>query len=166
MSFQHHIGGEIKMVSNLIQRNINCDLEWSEVTRAQGWVIGFIRRRDEQGIATFQKDIEKAYEIRRSTATGILQLLEKNEYLRKESVAEDGRLKKLVLTPKAIQVHEKIITKLDRFERKLIEGVSEEELEIFLQVIEKMKYNLSELEAKKVCSNYDVENKKNKIQKG
>lgn len=147
MSFHEHrhMGGEIKMISNLIQRNVGPDLDLPEVTRAQGWIIGFIRRRDEEGLDTFQKDVEKAYEIRRSTATGILQLLEKNGYLIKESVTQDARLKKLVLTPKAIEVNDKIIARIEAFEEKLSMGISPEEQDMFFRVIDKMKQNLNEI---------------------
>jgi len=143
MQDHRHLGREIKMISNLIKRNVNPSLELPELTRAQGWIIGFIRMRDENGLETFQKDIEKAYEIRRSTATGILHLLEKNGYLKKQSVVEDARLKKLVLTSKAIAVNDKIIAKIEAFEAKLAEGISEEEMEVFYRVIDKMKENLN-----------------------
>ena len=102
-----HMGGEIKMISNLIQRNVYSAFDVPEV-------------RDKTGLETFQKDIEKAYEIRRSTATGILQLLEKNGYLKRQSVSEDARLKKLVLTAKAIEVHDQIIARMEAFEKRFM----------------------------------------------
>lgn len=147
MLFQgrRHIGGEIRMISNLVQRNVCSALDVPEVTQVQGWIIGFIRMRDEAGLETFQKDVEKAYEIRRSTATGILQLLEKNGYLKRQSVSEDARLKKLVLTTKAIEVHDRIIARIEVFEERISEGISEEEKEVFFQVVDKIKNNLNQL---------------------
>lgn len=147
MLFQgrRHIGGEIRMISNLVQRNVCSVLDVPEVTQVQGWIIGFIRMRDEAGLETFQKDVEKAYEIRRSTATGILQLLEKNGYLKRQSVSEDARLKKLVLTTKAIEVHDRIIARIEVFEERISEGISEEEKEVFFQVVDKIKNNLNQL---------------------
>ena len=49
----------------------------------------------------YQKDVEKEFQIRRSTATGTLQILEKNGFIRREPVKQDARLKKLVPTDKA-----------------------------------------------------------------
>ena len=141
-----HMGGEIKMISNLINRNAGMAIDVPEITRAQGWIIGFIRMRDENGLETFQRDVEKAYEIRRSTATGILQLLEKNGYLKRQSVSEDARLKKLILTDKAIEVHDRLIARMEMFEKQLSKGISEEEKEIFFQVVDQIKKNLSQLE--------------------
>lgn len=140
---RRHMGGEIKMVSNLIQRNTCSAFDVPELTRTQGWIVGFIRMRDEADLETFQKDVEKAYEIRRSTATGILQLLEKNGYLKRQSVSEDARLKKLVLTAKAIEVHDRIIARMEAFEEQLSEGISEADKEAFFRVMDQMKKNLN-----------------------
>ena len=78
-----------------------------------------------------------------STATGILQLLEKNGYLKRQSVSEDARLKKLVLTAKAIEVHDQIIARMEAFEKRLSEGISEEEKEVFFRIMDQMKKNLN-----------------------
>lgn len=142
---RRHMGNEIRMISNLIQRNVCSAFDVPEVTQMQGWVLGFIRMRDEAGLETFQKDVEKAYEIRRSTATGILQLLEKKGYLKRQNVSKDARLKKLILTTKAIEVHDRIIAKIEAFEEQLSEGISEEEREVFFRVVDKMKNNLNQI---------------------
>ena len=142
---RRNMGGDIKMISNLIQRNVYSVFDIPEVTRTQGWIIGFIRMRDEAGLETFQKDVEKAYEIRRSTATGILQLLEKKGYVKRQSVSGDARLKKLVLTAKAVEVHDQIIARIERFEEQISEGISEEEKVVFFRIVDQMKKNLSQM---------------------
>ena len=147
MSFRgrRDMGGDIKMISNLIQRKFYSAFDVLEVTRTQGWIIGFIRMRDESGLETFQKDVEKACEIRRSTATGILQLLEKRGYVKRQSVSGDARLKKLVLTAKAIEVHDQIIAQMEQIEEQLSEGISEEEKVCFFRIIDQMKRNLNRM---------------------
>ena len=74
-----------------------------ETTGMQGWIIGFLHRNEDRDM--FQRDVEAEFNIRRSTATGILQLMEKTASSA-GAVAYDARLKKLVLTPKALAVHE------------------------------------------------------------
>ena len=90
----------------------------------------------------FQKDIEMEFSIRRSTVTGIIKLLEKNELITRESVSYDARLKKLVLTEKAIELHHEIMSEIYKVEDRLTEGITSEEKEVFLKVVEKMKQNL------------------------
>ena len=57
----------------------------------------------------YQKDIEEEFQIRKSTATGILQLMEKNGFISRESSKKDARLKRIVPTPKAEALRPEIL---------------------------------------------------------
>ncbi len=136
------VGYEIKTLSNLIKRRIDNSAVFSEeVTGMHGWIIGFLyHNRDKRDI--FQRDIEAEFSIRRSTVTGILQLMEKNNLIRREPVEYDARLKKLVLTPRAIEIHEAIHKELDNLEQQLSKDLTKEELSAFFKVIRKMRKNI------------------------
>jgi DNA-binding MarR family transcriptional regulator len=137
------VGPEIKTLSNMIKRRIDSSKVISEVdklTGMHGWFIGYLYNHSDRDI--FQRDIEEEFSIRRSTATGILQLMEKNGLITREPVKQDARLKKLVLTPKAIAVHEEITGEIEKIESDLIKGLTEEEIETFLSLINKMKKNM------------------------
>ncbi len=66
-------------------------------TKTQTWVINYLY--ENRGRDVFQRDIQEQFAVRRSTVTGILQLMEKNGWITRQSVGEDARLKKIVLTP-------------------------------------------------------------------
>ena len=51
----------------------------------------------------YQKDVEQEFRIRRSTATVMLQSLEQKGYLVRVASTEDARLKRILLTEKAIR---------------------------------------------------------------
>ena len=129
MGVHKSIGLEIKMLSNMIKRSIDdgrTDEEREaikEITGVQGWIIGYTFEKSKTQ-DVFQKDIEKAFNIRRSTATGILQLMEKKGYIEREPVAYDARLKKLTLTPKAIELHHVIMKRMTEIENKLKSGLA------------------------------------------
>ena len=74
-----------------------------KLTPMQGFFISYIYEKKMEGKDVFQKDLEQSFMIRRSTATEILKIMEKNELITKESVEHDARLKKIVLTEKAIE---------------------------------------------------------------
>ena len=116
MKGERHVGGEIRMLSNLIKRCMDDGMP-PETTGMQGWIIGFLHRNEDRDM--FQRDVEAEFNIRRSTATGILQLMEKNGFLLREPVAYDARLKKLVLTPKALAVHEGVISRIRATEARI-----------------------------------------------
>jgi DNA-binding MarR family transcriptional regulator len=91
----------------------------------------------------YQKDLEKRFEIRRSTATQILSLMEKNGLLFRQPVPRDARLKRLVLTEKAIEMHKEVVKEIEAIDSLLIAGVTEKELQTFFAVIDKVKANLT-----------------------
>ena len=145
MAEKTRIGFEVKTLANMLRRQVD-KLESNRgidgVTGTQGRVIGFIVSK--KGKDVFQRDLEEEFSVRRSTATSILQLMERNGFIRREAVDYDARLKKLILTEKALALHKEIEKNLDETERLITKGVSDEELATFLAVIAKMKENLDQ----------------------
>ena len=104
--------------------------------------LGQMSKLLNDNIKKAQKDIEEEFNIRRSTATGILNSLEKNDMLKRESVSYDKRLKKLVLTEKSNLFCKKIRETLIADEKKLTENLTAEEIEFFLKIIAEMMKNI------------------------
>ena len=73
-----------------------------------------------------------------------LLLLEKNGLLIREPAPYDNRLKRIVLTDKALVYKDQVVEELTDLEETLVRGIPEEKLEVFFEVIEKMMDNLSE----------------------
>ncbi len=143
MENKNHIGIEVKRLDNEIHSRMavyRSEKGQGELTMMQSWILGFIYRNSEKEI--FQKDIEAKFSIARSTATGILQLMEKNGYIRRVSLPRDARMKELELTPKGVQMQETTIENIQRMENKLREGISKEDIDVFFRVIRKMRSNV------------------------
>lgn len=90
----------------------------------------------------FQRDVEARFSIRRSTATGLLQLMEKRGFLEREPVSYDARLKKLVLTQKALNQRAQIREAIRNMEALLAKGLTQQEVDDFYRIIDKMKHNV------------------------
>ena len=75
-------------------------------------------------------------------AQAFLQLMEKNGLITRQSVDEDARLKKIVLTPKAIEQHEQIHRSIRKVEEQLSEGLTPEEKQTFLELCDKIRRNI------------------------
>ena len=137
------IGFEIHRSSRLVKRYLDNDatkLYIDKLTGTHGWAIGYLHQNSDRDI--FQKDFEQEFNIRPSTASNILSLIEKNGLITRESVPYDARLKKIVLTQKAIDIHQIIENSFEKLEDKLKDGISQEELEIFFRVIDKINNNV------------------------
>lgn len=138
------LGFQLKAVNNLIRRKLDVTFSETglgELSGMQGPMIGYIvDNSDKQDI--FQKDIEKVFHIRRSTATVMLQNLELKGYIQREAVKEDARLKKITVTKKARQYHQHIIEVIGQFNDNLEEGLTDAEKQEFTRILGKMMDNL------------------------
>ncbi len=137
------LGFEIHKTSRIIKRYTDSDASKSYVdkmTGTHGWAVGFFYRNRDRDI--FQKDFEQEFNIRRSTASAILSLMEKNDLIRRESVPYDARLKKITLTEKSVKIQGIVDDAFERFEKTMKQNISDEELEIFFSVLDKINNNL------------------------
>jgi len=98
----------------------------------------------------YQKDVEAEFQIRRSTATGILQLLEKNGFILRKAEDRDARLKKIVPTEKAEKVREHVLMNIDRTEKIIHQGIPDEKMAVCIETLELISANLFEDE--KCCT--------------
>ena len=113
------------------------------VTVMHGWIIGYLYANEHRDI--YQKDLESEFCISRSTVTNILKLMEKKGYIERISVEKDARLKKIILTDKARKIQrQNYIDIHNMVETQLKKGISEEDMEKFIQIIRKMKENLTD----------------------
>ncbi len=146
------IGFEIRNVHNLIKRDIE-RTHPAELDRAKGvhgWAIRFFEENSHRDV--FQKDFEEFFSIRRSTATQILKLMEKNGLIVRECHANDARMKKITLTDKAHKYHKMIVNDIENREKRMLNGISKEDLESFFFVLDKIKSNLEgDTDDKKTC---------------
>ncbi|WP_099470064.1 MarR family winged helix-turn-helix transcriptional regulator [Konateibacter massiliensis] len=134
---QKRISKVIIDLSYQLKRDLDAAAAKHGLTRMQAVVIKHLEEETQKG-DVFQKDIEKEFRIRKSSVTSVLQLLEKNGYIVRESGKEDARLKKIVLTDKAKTANAMIGNTLERREEKLNQILSEEEKKYFFQVAEKI----------------------------
>ena len=140
---REEIGFQLRTLSNLCKRMVDQTAfpgQERPATGMHGWIIGFLYENRDRDV--FQRDIQEQFSVRRSTVTGILQLMEKNGLITRESVDEDARLKKIVLTQKAIEQHEAIHRSIQELEARLSAGLTPEEKQTFLALCEKIRANI------------------------
>ncbi|MCR5755699.1 MAG: MarR family transcriptional regulator [Acetatifactor sp.] len=146
---ERHIGLELKAIEHAIRRSL--DMRFSrngleDLFGIQGPIIGFLYDHREDSV--FQKDIEKAFNIRRSSATVLLQTLEQKGFIIRESIKQDGRMKKIILTDKAVESNLHIRRELEAFDEMLERNITPEEKETFLHVLDKIRDNLQQEDEK------------------
>lgn len=142
MDREKTIGFQIRVIHNLIKRDIEKDKNNVHdcLGGVHGWAIGYFYENRDKDI--FQKDFETHFSIRRSTATKMLQLMEKNGLIKRVSVDYDARLKKIILTEKAFEIHNRITEDILLREKRLRKDISEKDLDIFFSITDRIKANL------------------------
>ncbi len=136
---ERHIGKMLRILSNLVRRKIENELNQRgmEVTSSQARIISFVYHQA-QIRNVYQRDIEIEFDIRRSTVTNTLQLMEKNGYISRVSVDEDARLKKILLTDKGIGIHEVLRKSILEVEGALNSVYTSEELNELFYLLDKL----------------------------
>jgi DNA-binding MarR family transcriptional regulator len=143
MDKEIHIGKEIIILSNKIHRAIGKEAAQYGVTSVQARIIGFIYRESSKR-NIFQRDIEEEFNIRRSSVTSVLQLMEKNGYIIRKSVCEDARLKKLVLTEKGLEIQKNVHDSIIKFEKTLRAELSDDEIDTFINLIHRLSNTIAD----------------------
>ena len=137
MNEEIHIGKKINILAKRIHRRIDKEASQYGITAVQGRILGFIfHKSDKKDI--FQRDIEEELDIRRSSVTSVLQLMERNGCIKRVSVSEDARLKKIILTEKGLETQRNIYDFIIEFEKSLRDELSEAEMNILISLIDRL----------------------------
>ncbi len=131
---------EIKMLDNMIDRKVCKSVEKMSLTHTQARILRFLFTNQDKII--YQSDIEKEVSVRRSTISGILDTMEKNNLIIRKASIDDARKKEIALTINSLNKHKEIEKKIAKFEDTLLKGITKEEKESFFKIIDKLKENL------------------------
>lgn len=138
-------GKVINKISNRLRRRSVALQEKLGMSGAQGNILNYILV-DGRKRPVYQRDIEKEFGLRPSTATEALKNLEAKGLICRISEKQDGRLKRIELTSKAEEIRHLITSEIAESENLLLKGITEEERRIFIEIGKKMLKNLDEAE--------------------
>lgn len=149
---KEHGGAPVKCILD-VSKNIRYffDLAMAEsgLTSIQTRILGHLRHAEEEGRCVFQREIEDIFRIKRSSVTSVLQTLEKKGLIIRESIPEDARVKKLVLTEEAKKMQVCTYHALGNMEREMRSLFTEEEFKQFLDYMNRIDKKAIELHCDK-----------------
>ena len=90
----------------------------------------------------YQKDIEEKLKISKAAVSDVLNSMKGRGIITKEADVCDARRKRIIISKKAIETHDVMMKRLDSLNDSILDGISEDELNIFYKVIEKLKENM------------------------
>lgn len=145
---KQHGGAPVKCILD-VSKNIRYlfDSTMSEngLTSIQTRILGHLSMAEKEGRSVFQREIEDVFRIKKSSVTSVLQTLEKKGLIIRESIPEDARMKKLLLTDTAKKMQVSTCHMLDGIERDVRSLFTDEEFQQFLDYMNRIDRKATEL---------------------
>ncbi len=116
--------------------------ECKPIPPTQFQIMEYIFKHDKTDI--YQKDLENILKLRRATVSGVLQTMERNELIERITDSKDTRTKKIILKKIAKDIYIQTEKKMREIENIIIKDISQEELNNFSRILEKMKQNIEQ----------------------
>lgn len=140
-----NVGLELKKLNILIGRKVLKETKKRgySVSDVQIKILNYLYDCNDKKI--YQRDIEKEFQIRRSTVSGILRTMEKNQFIIRVDSDSDARMKQIIINDNVKDKLKEIRKEISLFEKNLIKNIDEEDLKTFLKVIHQMQKNIERM---------------------
>lgn len=141
---ENHVGYQLKALDHMFRRHMQAMMRqngFEDMSLMNGWIIEYLAYNEGKDI--FQKDIEKNFKVGKSSIAGTLKMMEEKGYILRQAVEGDARLKRVCLTDKGKTYVHKMELGREYMEKKVCEGLTEEEMSLFFKITRKMQDNLS-----------------------
>ena len=110
-----------------MDKDCNNDLSEINMTRSQMGTLIYLKKCKERNIEVNQVDIEKEFELKNPTVTGLFNRLEDKGYINRVSSNKDKRYKKIELTASGVEIVDNGKAKAEKLEEKLVSNLSTSE---------------------------------------
>ena len=139
------IGHELAYTNNLIARRIargGNNKYAMNISPIQVRIVKYLVKQNNKAI--LQKDMEYLFNIRRSTVSGVIKTMEKNNIIIRENVKDDNKSKEIKLTDDVYKRANDLVKELKELDLELLKDVNKEDLEVFMRVLKNIQDNLTE----------------------
>lgn len=135
----YHYGHMFRLLHCAISQSVTQALGEMELTSAQGRIMGYLARRRDPPCA---KDIEDEFHLSHPTVWGLLSRLEKKNFIEFRPDERDGRCKRILISPRGWDCHEKIYHVILENEERVVQGFTQEEREQFYALLDRAVCNM------------------------
>ena len=122
----------VRILHRCTSSNMDHALETMELTAAQGHIMAFLAHAQQPPCP---RDLEAEFQLTHPTVPGLLSRLEQKD-------PEDRRVKRIYVLEKGWQCHEVMHKTIQENERRMTEGFTPEEQEVFLDLLQRAIRNM------------------------
>ena len=145
-SIGYHIVNAEKLIGRYILDKFNKKAQ-HRVSSVQVMIMKYLLKNQNKKI--FQQDICDVFNLRRSTVSGILTTMEKNNIIIRKVARDDPRKNEIKLTKTFVNNAKEISVELRNLESLLEQNFTQEEKDELIRLLKKLEGNLIEEERKK-----------------
>lgn len=139
-----NIINEIKSLEVKIGKKLFQEAKLQEIKRPpsplQAKILKYILDHKEEVVCG--KDLENYLHVSKATISEVLMAMEKSAIIKRISIPDDARAKRIVLTDTSLERFQELEKNFQSINEELLHGVSKKELTCFLNVLQKMKNNI------------------------
>ncbi len=132
------LGRSVKCVHKLFEDEINRDMNHINITRSQMDLLIYTFLKNKNGIEVNQVDIEKELNIKNPTVTGLINRLEKKEYIKREVSKKGSNFKSIVVTDKGISLINDGKKIVDKVEKNMFSVLTKDEQNELVRLLSKV----------------------------
>ena len=114
-------------------------LETMELTAAQGHIMAYLAHSRK---APCPRDLEAEFHLTHPTVSGLLSRLEQKGFIELRTDPEDRRCKRIYIREKGLQCHELMHKTILENERRITDGFTTEEKEVFSDLLQRAIRNM------------------------
>ena len=140
MNNTNTLGMTFRVIYKTLENNKNKSLESLDLTSSQTGVLIYLLLNQNNEIN--QKDIENYLNLKNPTVTGILNRLEKKDFITRTTSNKDARHKIIVLTDKSKNIQKEVFDEIDFMEKQITKNMSQKEIDILFKLLQKVLENM------------------------
>ena len=114
-------------------------LETMELTAAQGHIMAYLAHAQHPPCP---RDLEAEFQLTHPTVSGLLSRLEQKGFISLQTDPEDRRCKRIYVQEKGLQCHELMHKTIQENERRITDGFTPEEKEVFSDLLQRAIRNM------------------------
>ena len=135
-----NLGPRLRFLNNRITQYMDQQFLALDLTSTQSFILHHLSLHENE--AMYPKDIEKRFHLTHPTVSGVLQRLEAKNFIVIEPDRADRRCKRIRLTDRARRCDEAVRQAFETLERLMCSGMSEEEQQTLLRLLDLASANL------------------------
>ncbi len=135
-----NLGPRLRYLNNRITQYMDQQFLALDLTSTQSFILHHLSLHENE--AMYPKDIEKRFHLTHPTVSGVLQRLEAKNFIVIEPDRADRRCKRIRLTDRARRCDEAVGQAFETLERLMCSGMSEEEQQTLLRLLDLASANL------------------------